>query len=67
MPTRCLPACLQISGVEEKKRESIMVVANQAKTKLQMTEDALHRVQVTPEGLGAPAPLLGVVHLRAWV
>ena len=45
LPLR-LPASPQISGQEEKKRESIMVVANQAKTKLQMTEDALHRVQV---------------------
>jgi hypothetical protein len=36
----------QISGQEEKKRESIMVVANQTKSRLQLAEDALHRVQV---------------------
>lgn len=40
------PALPQISGLEEKKRESIMVVANQTKSKLQLAEDALHRVQV---------------------
>lgn len=36
----------QISGLEEKKRESIMVVANQTKSRLQLAEDGLHRVQV---------------------
>ena len=40
---------LQISGLEEKKRESIMVVANQTKSRLQLAEDALHRVQVEAE------------------
>lgn len=46
-PSPLLPSSLlQISGLEEKKRESIMVVANQTKSKLQLAEDALHRVQV---------------------
>jgi hypothetical protein len=40
---------VQISGLEEKKRESIMVVANQTKSRLQLAEDALHRVQVEAE------------------
>ena len=47
----CISA-LQISGHEEKKRESIMVVANQTKSRLQLAEDALHRVQVGGGGGG---------------
>ncbi len=50
----CARPYLQISGLEEKKRESIMVVANQTKSKLQLAEDALHRVQVGRQALLVP-------------
>ena len=58
----CISA-LQISGHEEKKRESIMVVANQTKSRLQLAEDALHRVQVGGGGGGVLGVASGVVCL----